>query len=158
VDFYFFLFLLDVDNNLVGQRPLFAADLGSVGGLTGLDQAFSAPSERARLLAGRSSAGLREQTGLADYLASLQGVSNRTRRTHPDLLAMSGVFCWNTRLAARLFPPRHIEAVAHIEHYRAVRWCSRTGDHRIQNKNRIFSQPRKIQRSGIWDVGSGAAS
>jgi FMN phosphatase YigB (HAD superfamily) len=128
------IFLLDVDNTLL-DNDRFAADLGER-----LEQSFG-PSERERYWAifGR----LREQLGLADYLASLQafrvGLDD-----HPDLLAMSE-FLLEYPFTARLFP-RALEAVAHLNTLgRAV----------VLSDGDIVFQPRKIQRSGIWDAVGG---
>jgi FMN phosphatase YigB (HAD superfamily) len=128
------IFLLDVDNTLL-DNDRFAADLGDR-----LEQSFGA-SERERYWAifGR----LREQLGLADYLASLQafrvGLDD-----HPDLLAMSE-FLLEYPFTARLFP-RALEAVAHL---------NTLGRPVVLSDGDIVFQPRKIQRSGIWDAVGG---
>jgi FMN phosphatase YigB (HAD superfamily) len=128
------IFLLDVDNTLL-DNDRFAADLGDR-----LDQAFGA-SERARYweIFGR----LREQTGLADYLASLQAFRTGLD-DHPDLLAMSE-FLLEYPFGARLFP-RALEAVAHL---------NTIGRPVVLSDGDIVFQPRKIQRSGIWDAVGG---
>lgn len=125
------IFLLDVDNTLL-DNDRFAADLGDR-----LEQAFGA-SERARYweIFGR----LREQLGLADYLASLQAFRTGLD-DHPDLLAMSD-FLLEYPFAARLFP-RALEAVAHL---------NTLGRPVVLSDGDIVFQPRKIQRSGIWDA------
>jgi len=128
------IFLLDVDNTLL-DNDRFAADLGDH-----IEQAFGA-SERARYWAifGR----LRDQLGLADYLGSLQefriGLDD-----HPDLLAMSE-FLLEYPFAARLFPGA-LEAVAHL---------TTLGCPVVLSDGDIVFQPRKIQRSGIWDAVEG---
>jgi len=128
------IFLLDVDNTLL-DNDRFAADLGDH-----IEQAFGA-SERARYWAifGR----LRDQLGLADYLGSLQefriGLED-----HPDLLAMSE-FLLEYPFAARLFPGA-LEAVAHL---------TTLGCPVVLSDGDIVFQPRKIQRSGIWDAVEG---
>ena len=128
------VFLLDVDNTLL-DNDRFAADLGDH-----LEQAFG-PAERERYWAifGR----LREQLGLADYLGSLQlfrvGLDD-----HPDLLAMSE-FLLEYPFEARLFP-RALEAVAHLSTF---------GRPAVLSDGDIVFQPRKIQRSGIWDAVEG---
>jgi FMN phosphatase YigB (HAD superfamily) len=128
------VFLLDVDNTLL-DNDRFADDLGER-----LEAAFGA-SERARYwqIFGQ----LREQLGLADYLGSLQkfriGLDD-----HPDLLAMSE-FLLEYPFTARLFP-RALEAVAHL-HTMGLPVVLSDGD--------IVFQPRKIQRSGIWDAVEG---
>ena len=128
------VFLLDVDNTLL-DNDRFAADLGDR-----LEQAFGA-AERARYWA--IFARLREQLGLADYLGSLQAF-RAGLDDHPDLLAMSE-FLLEYPFAARLFP-RALEAVAHLDAFaRPV----------ILSDGDIVFQPRKIQRSGIWDAVGG---
>jgi FMN phosphatase YigB (HAD superfamily) len=128
------IFLLDVDNTLL-DNDRFAADLGAR-----LEQSFGA-SERERYWAifGR----LREQLGLADYLGSLQAF-RAGLDDHPDLLAMSE-FMLEYPFAARLFP-RALEAVAHL---------NTLGRPVVLSDGDIVFQPRKIQRSGIWDAVGG---
>ena len=128
------VFLLDVDNTLL-DNDRFAADLGDR-----LEQAFGA-SERARYWAifGR----LREQLGLADYLASLQAF-RAGLDDHPELLAMSE-YLLEYPFAARLFP-RALEAVAHL---------STLGLPVVLSDGDIVFQPRKIQRAGVWDAVQG---
>ena len=128
------IFLLDVDNTLL-DNDRFGADLAAR-----LEQSFGA-SERERYWAifGR----LREQLGLADYLGSLQAF-RAGLDDHPELLAMSE-FLLEYPFAARLFP-RALEAVAHLNTLgRAV----------VLSDGDIVFQPRKIQRSGIWDAVGG---
>ena len=127
-------FLLDVDNTLL-DNDRFAADLGER-----LEQSFGA-SERARYWA--IFARLREQLGLADYLGSLQAFRTGLD-DHPDLLAMSE-FLLEYPFAARLFP-RALEAVAHL---------STLGRPVVLSDGDIVFQPRKIQRSGIWQAVEG---
>ncbi|GAC1330427.1 MAG: hypothetical protein NVS9B2_16960 [Steroidobacteraceae bacterium] len=128
------IFLLDVDNTLL-DNDRFAADLSDR-----LEQAFGAP-ERARYWAifGR----LREQLGLADYLGSLQEFRNGLD-DHPDLLAMSE-FLLEYPFSARLFP-RALEAVRHL---------GTLGRPVVLSDGDVVFQPRKIQRSGIWDAVEG---
>ena len=128
------IFLLDVDNTLL-DNDRFTADLGDR-----LEEAFG-PAERARywsLFAQR-----REQIGLADYLGSLQafraGLDDR-----PELLDMSA-FLLDYPFAARLFP-RALDAVAHL---------NTLGRPVVLSDGDIVFQPRKIQRSGIWDAVEG---
>jgi FMN phosphatase YigB (HAD superfamily) len=128
------IFLLDVDNTLL-DNDRFAADLGDR-----LEQAFGA-SERARYWA--IFARLREQLGLADYLGSLQAFRGGLD-DHPELLAMSE-FLLEYPFAARLFP-RALEAVAHL---------TALGRPVVLSDGDIVFQPRKIQRSGIWDAVEG---
>ncbi|MEP6883880.1 MAG: HAD family hydrolase [Gammaproteobacteria bacterium] len=128
------IFLLDVDNTLL-DNDRFAADLGQR-----LELAFG-PSERARYwdIFGR----LRDQLGLADYLGSLQAFRTGLD-DHPELLAMSE-FLLEYPFGARLFP-RALEAVAHL---------AEIGRPVVLSDGDIVFQPRKIQRSGIWDAVDG---
>jgi FMN phosphatase YigB (HAD superfamily) len=128
------IFLLDVDNTLL-DNDRFGADLGDR-----LEQAFG-PSERARYWAifGR----LRQQLGFADYLASLQEFRTGLD-DHPDLLEMSE-FLLEYPFVARLFP-RTLEAIAHVSAF---------GRPAILSDGDIVFQPRKIQRSGLWDAVEG---
>jgi FMN phosphatase YigB (HAD superfamily) len=128
------VFLLDVDNTLL-DNDRFAADLGER-----LEQAFG-PAERARYWAifGR----LREQLGLADYLGTLQAFRTGLD-DHPELLAMSE-FLLEYPFSARVFP-RALEAVARL---------GELGRPVVLSDGDIVFQPRKIQRSGIWDAVDG---
>jgi FMN phosphatase YigB (HAD superfamily) len=128
------VFLLDVDNTLL-DNDRFGADLGER-----LEQAFGA-AERQRYWAifGQK----REQLGLADYLGSLQEFRSGLD-DHPALLAMSE-FLLEYPFAARLFP-RALDAVAHL---------STLGCTAVLSDGDIVYQPRKIQRSGIWDAVAG---
>jgi FMN phosphatase YigB (HAD superfamily) len=128
------VFLLDVDNTLL-DNDRFAADLGER-----LAQAFG-PAERERYWAIFSR--LREQSGLADYLGSLQAFRSGLD-DHPELLAMSD-FLLEYPFAARLFP-RALEAVAHL---------ATLGRPVVLSDGDIVFQPRKIQRSGLWDAVEG---
>jgi FMN phosphatase YigB (HAD superfamily) len=128
------VFLLDVDNTLL-DNDRFAEDLGDH-----IEQAFGA-AERARYWSIFNT--MREQLGLADYLASLQqfrvGLDD-----HPDLLAMSE-FLLEYPFSARLFP-HALEAIAHLTTF---------GQPAVLSDGDIVFQPRKIQRSGIWDAVDG---
>lgn len=127
-------FLLDVDNTLL-DNDRFAADLGER-----LEQAFGV-TERARYwsIFGR----LRDQFGVADYLASLQAF-RAGLDDHPDLLTMSE-FLLEYPFAARLFPGA-LDAVAHL---------SALGRPVVLSDGDVVFQPRKIMRSGIWDAVAG---
>jgi FMN phosphatase YigB (HAD superfamily) len=128
------IFLLDVDNTLL-DNDRFTADLGDR-----LEQSFGA-LERARYWA--IFIRLREQLGVADYLASLQAF-RAGLDDHPELLAMSE-FLLEYPFAARLFP-HALEAVAHL---------NRLGRPVVLSDGDIVFQPRKIQRSGIRDAVGG---
>jgi FMN phosphatase YigB (HAD superfamily) len=128
------VFLLDVDNTLL-DNDRFTTDLGDR-----LESCFGA-GERARywdIFAHR-----RAESGLADYLGSLQefraGLDD-----NPNLLDMSR-YLLEYPFASRLFPSA-LEAIAHLRTLGAPIVLS-DGD--------IVFQPRKIQRSGIWDAVEG---
>ena len=128
------IFLLDVDNTLL-DNDRFAADLGDQ-----VEKCFGA-AQRARywdIFARRRAA-----VGLADYLGSLQEFRAGLDDV-PQLLGMSE-YLLEYPFASRLFP-RALEAVAHLNTQGAAVVLS-DGD--------IVFQPRKIQRSGIWDAVQG---
>jgi FMN phosphatase YigB (HAD superfamily) len=128
------VFLLDVDNTLL-DNDRFGADLGER-----LEQAFGAAEcKRYWAIFGQR----REQLGLADYLGSLQEFRSGLD-DHPALLAMSE-FLLEYPFTARLFP-RALDAVAHL---------NTLGRTAVLSDGDIVYQPRKIQRSGIWDAVAG---
>jgi FMN phosphatase YigB (HAD superfamily) len=125
------VFLLDVDNTLL-DNDRFAADLGDR-----VEKCFGA-AQRTRywdIFAQRRAA-----LGLADYLGSLQefraGLDD-----HPQLLDMSN-YLLEYPFASRLFP-RALEAIAYL---------NTQGSAVVLSDGDIVFQPRKIQRSGIWDA------
>jgi FMN phosphatase YigB (HAD superfamily) len=128
------IFLLDVDNTLL-DNDRFAADLGDR-----VEKSFGA-AQRARywdIFAQRRTA-----LGLADYLGSLQefraGLDD-----DPQLLDMSQ-YLLEYPFASRLFP-RALEAIAHLR---------TLGFPTVLSDGDIVFQPRKIQRSGIWEAVEG---
>ncbi len=128
------IFLLDVDNTLL-DNDRFTTDLGDQ-----VENCFGA-AQRARywdIFAQR-----RTTLGLADYLGSLQefraGLDD-----DPQLLGMSQ-YLLEYPFASRLFP-RALEAIAHL---RAL------GSPIVLSDGDIVFQPRKIQRSGIWEAVEG---
>jgi FMN phosphatase YigB (HAD superfamily) len=128
------VFLLDVDNTLL-DNDRFGADLGER-----LEQSFGAlETRRYWAIFGQ----LRERLGLADYLGSLQAFRTGLD-DHPDLLAMSE-FLLEYPFSARLFP-RALDAMAHL---------GSLGRPVVLSDGDIVFQPRKIQRSGIWDAVEG---
>lgn len=126
--------MLDVDNTLV-DNDRFAADL------------------RARLLADFGEAEcarywalyaqLRDDLGYADYLSTLQRFRAGLEE-HPALLGMSG-FLLDYPFENALFP-RTLQVLAHLRQQATTAILS-DGD--------VVFQPRKIQRSGIWDAVQG---
>ena len=86
---------------------------------------------------------LRTELGYADYLGALQRyrISNIN---NPDLLLMSG-FLLEYPFADRLYA-NAIDALSH-----ARRW----GQTVILSDGDVVFQPRKIQRSGLWEAVEG---
>ena len=128
------VFLLDVDNTLL-DNDRFGADL-------------TARLERSFGVAGRVRywalyEALREALSYADYLAALQQFRDG-HEDHPDLLRMSS-FILDYPFPERLYP-RALEAIAHL---------SRLGTPVILSDGDVVFQPRKIQRSGLWDAVAG---
>ena len=128
------VFLLDVDNTLL-DNDRFGADLGAH-----LEQAFGA-DQRDRYWA--VFAALREELSYADYLATLEkfrvGLDD-----NPDLLQMSS-FMLEYPFADLLYP-RALDAIAHL---------STLGLPVVLSDGDVVFQPRKIQRSGIWNAVQG---
>jgi FMN phosphatase YigB (HAD superfamily) len=128
------VFLLDVDNTLL-DNDRFIADLG-----TRLEQGFGT-DQRERYWS--IFATLREELSYADYLAALQkfrvGLDD-----DPDLLQMSS-FVLEYPFADHLYP-RALDAIAHLR---------TLGLPVILSDGDVVFQPRKIQRSGIWDAVQG---
>jgi FMN phosphatase YigB (HAD superfamily) len=128
------IFLLDVDNTLL-DNDRFTADLGDR-----VESCFGA-AQRARywnIFAQRRAA-----LGLADYLGSLQefrvGLDD-----DPQMLDMSQ-YLLEYPFASRLFP-RALETIAYLQ---------TLGSAIVLSDGDIVFQPRKIQRSGIWDAVQG---
>jgi len=125
------VFLLDVDNTLL-DNDHFAADLDAR-----LKQDFG--TEQAGRYWALYSA-LRDLNGFADYLGALQQfrVHNEDK---PALLGLSA-FLLEYPFAERFYP----RALAVIEHLRVL------GTTVIFSDGDIVFQPRKIQRSGLWEA------
>ncbi len=87
--------------------------------------------------------GLRTELGYADYLGALQRYRLETL-DDPQLLRMSA-FLIDYPFASRLYPGA-LAALAH---------CRRWGPTVILSDGDVVFQPRKIQRSGIWDAVEG---
>ena len=125
------VFLLDVDNTLL-DNDRFGADLGAR-----LEQAFGV-DQRNRYWAIFTA--LREELSYADYLAALEkfrvGLDD-----DPELLHMSS-FMLAYPFADRLYP-RALEGIAYLSTL-ALPVDLSDGD--------VVFQPRKIQRSGIWNA------
>jgi len=128
------VFLLDVDNTLL-DNDRFGADLGAR-----VEQAFGT-AERDRYWG--IFAALREELSYADYLGTLQ----RFRlglEDDPNLLQMSS-FMLEYPFADLLYP-RALAAIAHL---------ATLGLPVILSDGDVVFQPRKIQRSGIWNAVQG---
>jgi len=128
------VFLLDVDNTLL-DNDRFGADLGAR-----LEQGFGA-EQRDRYWAILSA--LREALSYVDYLAALQQF-RVALDDDPDLLQMSS-FMLEYPFADHLYPCA-LDAIAHL---------STMGLPVILSDGDVVFQPRKIQRSGIWDAVQG---
>ncbi|MEO8315246.1 MAG: HAD family hydrolase [Pseudomonadota bacterium] len=129
------VFLLDVDNTLLDNDRIVADLRGH------LEREFGAASaERYWAIF----EGLRGELGYADYLGALQRYRADAEGRGPDdqrLLLMSS-FLIDYPFAERLFP----RALAVIEHLGAF------GPTVILSDGDVVFQPRKVQRSGLWDA------
>ncbi len=128
------VFLLDVDNTLLDNDRIIG-DLGEH-----LAHEFGAES-RDRYW--RIFEALRSELGYADYLGALQRY-RITEASDPRLLMMSS-FLVDYPFADRLYPG----ALDVITHLRA--W----GPTVILSDGDVVFQPRKVQRSGLWDAVEG---
>lgn len=132
------VFLIDVDNTLLDNDRVIA-DLG-----TRLEQALGADS------AGRywtALEQLRDELGYVDYLGALQRYragESSLGMSAPRLLQMSN-FLIDYPFADRLYPG----ALETLEHLR------RHGPTVILSDGDVVFQPRKVQRSGLWDATEG---
>ncbi len=134
------VFLLDVDNTLLdGDRIV--TDLHDH-----LKREFGAASAQ-RYWAIFD--GLREELGYVDYLGALQRYRHDVERGSADeqrLLMMSS-FLIDYPFAERLYP-RALEVITHL---------GRFGPTVILTDGDVVFQPRKLQRSGLWDAVEGRA-
>lgn len=90
---------------------------------------------------------LRDELGYADYLGALQRYRNRELRDEmndPRLLQMSN-YLIDYPFADRLYP----DAIRTLEHLK------RFGTTVVLTDGDVVFQPRKVQRSGIWDAVDG---
>ncbi len=90
---------------------------------------------------------LRTELGYADYLGALQryrGAENSGTMNDPQLLLMSA-FLVDYPFAQRLYPG----ALDVLAHFRAF------GPTVILSDGDVVFQPRKVQRSGLWDAVEG---
>lgn len=128
------VFLFDVDNTLF-DNDRFAADLTAR-----LDHQVGQP-QRERYWS--IYAELRDRLGYADYLAALQALRANDDE-QPALLHMSA-FLLDYPFSERLYP----RALAALEHLGTL------GTTAILSDGDILFQPRKIQRSGLWNAVEG---
>jgi FMN phosphatase YigB (HAD superfamily) len=128
------VFLFDVDNTLLDNDAV-QADLS-----THLELEFGAAS-RDRYWAIFEQ--LRAQLGYADYLGTLQRY-RLENLDDPQLLRVSA-FLVDYPFASRLYPG----ALAALE------CCGRLGETVILSDGDVVFQPRKVQRSGLWDAVGG---
>jgi len=130
------VFLLDCDNTLLDNDRIIA-DLGDY-----LAHAFG-NQNRDRYW--KIFAALRDELGYADYLGALQryrlGADN-----DPRLLMVSS-FLVDYPFAERLYPGA-LDVLVHLR-----RW----GETVILSDGDVVFQPRKLQRSGLWDAVEGRA-
>lgn len=128
------VFLLDVDNTLF-DNDRFVIDLGAR-----LDTDFgSGAAERYWILYRQ----LRDKLGLADYLGALQ-IFRMNCGEELALLQMSS-FMLDYDFHDRLYTDA-LKTIAHL---------NQLGSTVILSEGDIVFQPRKIQRSGLWDAVEG---
>jgi FMN phosphatase YigB (HAD superfamily) len=128
------VFLLDVDNTLL-DNDRFKADLDAR-----LQRDFGADGRAAYWALYESE---RNRLGYADYLAALQAF-REGRDDDPDLLRMSG-YMLGYPFAERIYPGA-LETVERL-HELGVPVILSDGD--------VVFQPRKVQRSGLWEAMQG---
>jgi FMN phosphatase YigB (HAD superfamily) len=128
------VFLFDVDNTLLDNDRV-AADLRKH-----LTQAFGADrQERYWALFEQ----LRNELGYADYLGALQRYRVENPRD-PHILELSS-FLLDYPFANRLYPGS-LDAIAH---------CQQWGPCVILSDGDVVFQPRKVERSGLWEAVEG---
>lgn len=128
------VFLFDVDNTLLDNDRV-AEDLGEH-----LERTFGA-ANRERYFAIFEA--LRAELGYADYLGALQRFRAQCLDT-PTLLTMS-FFLVDYPFADRLYPGA-VQALTHARRF---------GPTVILSDGDVVFQPRKVQRSGLWDAVQG---
>ena len=132
------VFLLDVDNTLLDNDRVIL-DLRGY-----LESAFGA--DRAARYWSIFEA-LREEIGYADYLGALQRYRNLpdTGLAHHHQLLMMSSYLFDYPFADRLYPGA-LDAISHLRQF---------GKTVILSDGDVVFQPRKVQRSGIWDAVEG---
>lgn len=132
------VFLLDVDNTLLDNDRVIAE-------LHRHLEAQFGPASSARYWSIFET--LRRELGYADYLGALQRYRDEVERDGAGdhrLLMMSG-FLVDYPFAERLYP-RAFEVIAR---------CERIGPTVILTDGDVVFQPRKLQRSGLWEAVQG---
>ncbi len=130
------VFLFDVDNTLL-DNDHFTTDLTAH-----LDAAFG-KSERERYWA--IYAELRQTLGYADYLATLQSFRKDSVKEKDSALLQMSSFLLDYPFDERLYP-NALEAIQHL---------GLLGITAILSDGDMVFQPRKIQRSGLWNSFAG---
>ena len=128
------IYLLDVDNTLLDNDRIIA-DLG--------DHLAHEFGDESRDRYWEIFEALRVELGYADYLGALQRYRVGTMND-PRLLMMSS-FLMDYPFAERLYPAA-LDVIAHLG-----RW----GPTVILSDGDVVFQPRKVQRSGLWDAVEG---
>jgi FMN phosphatase YigB (HAD superfamily) len=132
------VFLLDVDNTLLDNDRI-VSDLRMH-----LERSFGAAAA-ARYWSIFEE--LREELGYADYLGALQRY--RANAEHgvsaDERLLLMATYLIDYPFAERLYP-RALEVIAHLDQF---------GPTVILSDGDVVFQPRKIQRSGLWDAVGG---
>jgi FMN phosphatase YigB (HAD superfamily) len=128
------VFLLDVDNTLIDNDAV-QAELSSH-----LEESFGAACRDHYWAIFEE---LRAELGYADYLGALQRYRLETRTDHRLLLMSS--FLIDYPFARRLYPGA----------LEVVRRCRMAGGAAILSDGDVVFQPRKIERSGLWDAVGG---
>ncbi|MDQ6627370.1 MAG: HAD family hydrolase [Pseudomonadota bacterium] len=132
------VFLLDVDNTLLDNDAVIADLRGH------LEREFGAASSARYWTMFEA---LREELGYADYLGALQryrAVFEADDAGAQRLLQISN-YLVDYAFAERLYP-RALEVIAHLD---------KLGPTVILSDGDVVFQPRKVQRSGLWDAVSG---
>ena len=129
------VFLLDVDNTLLDNDALIR-DL-----MQHLEHEYGAANrERYSQILEQ----VRARLGYVDYLGALQQYRDEHEDEEPSLLKLSS-FLVDYPFRERLFPEA-LEVIAHL---------SRWGPTVILSDGDVVFQPRKIQRSGLWEAVEG---
>ena len=132
------VFLLDVDNTLLDNDRI-VMDLRHH-----LERAFGVDSADRYWIIFEA---LRRELGYADYLGALQRYRSDAEQggLHDQRLLLMSGFLVDYPFAERLFP-RALEVIDHLGKF---------GPTVILSDGDVVFQPRKVQRSGLWDAVAG---